>query len=198
MSALPRDPVAIALGLRSGRFDIADAQVRAALRDRTFGRERKALPNLRTRAAGAAEAIGEGTVTGYAAAWDVEYGVAPRVKEVVRKGAFAESLREQGGVLPLFYEHRWDAPIGVVVAEEDAHGLYVSASIFTDEPQARSIYRTVKASALRAWSIGFLPHTIETSERDGHTVEAITRGDLIEVSLVVRGANPATAVVGVA
>lgn len=142
----------------------------------------------------------QGILEGYASVYDAEYRVGYFTNEIIAPGAFGESLKRQGGVIPIFYEHDWNDPIGFANAEEDEKGLRVEALLFIeDSSRARTVYRAVAAGALREWSIGFLPETIELSTNDETEmdVETVTRGDLVEASVVVRGANPETEMIDV-
>lgn len=144
--------------------------------------------------------VGEGVVEAYASVFDAEYRIAFGIDEAVRRGAFQRSIEAQPSI-PVFYEHRWgEGPIGVTTeASEDDTGVRVRAQLFVDDnPAARAIWRAMEAGALREWSIGFLPTVIESEQRDdGTTLETIVEGELIEASVVVRGANPETQTVAV-
>lgn len=139
----------------------------------------------------------EGVIVGYASVWDVEYRIGYGVKERISRDAFADSLKTRNGVVLLCYQHDWDNPIGVARASIDDHGLRVEAEVFMDDSRARNIYRAAAAGALREWSIGFLPEEISTrsDEDTGQDVEEIVKGDLMETSIVVKGANPSTSMV---
>lgn len=98
---------------------------------------------------------------------------------------------------PVMWEHDWDSgPIGVAdTATVNAEGLVMSGQIWTDDPLGRRAHRAMLAGAVDEWSIGFVPES-ETydAKTNTHTYEKI---DLIEVSVVLRGANPATRTVEV-
>ena len=139
-----------------------------------------------------------GTVEARVAAYGVEYPIFPGVRERIEPGAFADSIGRQRA-LPFFYEHDWSSgPIGNSTSiSDDDDSLVMQGSLYIDDDsRARSVWRALDAGALREWSIGFWPEAITREERrddDGDlTIESVTRGDLAEASVVVRGANPDT------
>jgi HK97 family phage prohead protease len=146
-----------------------------------------------------AEADGpEGTLTGYASIYEQPYSVGGGLSEVIKREAFAESVRERGGVIPLFWNHGWAkpanaVPIGVARVREDSKGLRVEAEVFMDSAEGLAVWRAAKAGALREWSIGFKADAVT---QRGMT-EEIDRGSLVEASVVVKGANPLTEMIGV-
>lgn len=142
----------------------------------------------------------EGVLRGYASVYDVQYRIGYNLKEEIAPAAFRDSLAAADGIIPIFYMHDWDNPIGYAKATEDAHGVHVEATLFiADNERARSVWLAAKAGALREWSIGFYPSTVEmrTDEESGQEVERVTEGDLAEASVVVRGANPVTSMLEV-
>jgi HK97 family phage prohead protease len=137
----------------------------------------------------------EGVLRGYASVYDVQYRIGWGLKEEIAPNCFARSIADHEGIVPIFYQHDWDNPIGYAMVSEDAKGLKVEAHLFIAENErARSVWLAAKAKALREWSIGFYPGTIETrfDEESGVDIERIIDGDLAEASVVVRGANPMT------
>lgn len=143
----------------------------------------------------AAPEKGEGVVEGYASVFDTEYRIGYGLRESIKQGAFAESLAARDGVTPLFYQHNWDDPIGVARTSEDDKGVKVEGTLYIEEnPKARSVWRAMKDGALREWSIGFIPlEIIERRDEDSDVlIEDIVKGDLLESSVVVKGANPDT------
>lgn len=146
----------------------------------------------------AEEGAPEGILVGYASVYDVQYRIGYGLSEEIAPGAFDASIRDGGGVIPIFYQHDWTNPIGVARASSDAHGLKVEAQLFVaDNERARSVYLATAAGALREWSVGFYPSGIELRAEDGEEVERVTAADLAEASVVVRGANPETEMVSV-
>lgn len=117
-------------------------------------------------------------IAGYAALFDIPDGA----RDTIRPGAFAQTLAERRGPVPLFWQHRPEQRIGTVeLIEEDRRGLRVIARI--DNPQSRAVAallsRTVNGLSFgyRARGYRFLP----PDEGGGRVLEDI---DLFEVSLV--------------
>ncbi len=192
------DHQAVLIGLQTGRYTLADAHVRAALRELHFGRRRSAADVTHSIRFRAEPTGGEGVLVGYATVWGVTYPVGGGLREQIARGAFAASLAAQGGVIPTFYEHDWSQPLGWAQASEDATGLRVEARLLIDENEkARSVWRAAQAGALKEWSIGYRPETITLSDSEAGPVEIVEVAELIEASVVVRGANPATSMVNV-
>lgn len=136
----------------------------------------------------------DGILTGYASVYETSYAVGGGLSEVIRRNAFADSIRQINGVVPVFWNHGWAkpanaTPIGVARVREDDKGLFVEAELFMDTTEGTSVWRSAKAGALREWSIGFKAN--EVAKRDAKTEEVIT-GSLLETSVVVCGANPGT------
>ena len=138
----------------------------------------------------------EGIIEGYASVFNVAYPNAMQgskyPKEIILAGAFTDSLDGDGGRMPLFYEHDWKAgPIGYVEASQDSSGVRVRATVFMDDPRARSIWLAAKAGALREWSLGYRADESRAASADP-LLEEVVRGTIYESSIVVKGANPGT------
>ena len=130
-----------------------------------------------------------GTFAGYASVFDM----VDSQRDIVRPGAFVESLKKRTYPLQLLWQHQWDSPIGVIAQIfEDKHGLYVEGKLLLDVARAREAYALLKAGVIRGLSIGF---TVQKSRKN---IDAGTREllviDLWEVSLVTLPANEAAQV----
>ena len=113
-------------------------------------------------------------LAGYAAL----FGIADGAKDTIRKGAFARSLGEQRGAIPLYWQHRPQQQIGVVeLAEEDERGLRVIARI--DNPDNRAV-NDLLGKRVNGLSFGCRARGYRQLP-EGRLLEDI---DLIEVSLV--------------
>lgn len=149
----------------------------------------------------AAPELGEGVVVGLVTKYDVEYRIGYSLKEKIAAHAFDGSIKAQES-FPIFYQHAWSAstpqpPIGFATMRGTKEGVEATATLFIeDDPAARAVYRAMQVKALREWSIGFMPTTI-TRDPDDPDLEIIEAGELIEASIVVRGANPETETVEV-
>ncbi len=138
---------------------------------------------------------GEGVLVGYATLFDSPYKVGRNEYESISRGAFDETLRDQGAVIPIFWEHTWNSskgtpqpPIGVATAESDEHGLKVKAQLFHDDlPAAKSVWLAARAGGLREWSIGYVPQDVH-QDTEMKNLEHVDACELLEASVVVRGA----------
>ena len=114
---------------------------------------------------------------GYAAI----FGVPDSSGDILHPGAFAASLAQRRGPLPLLWEHRPRMQVGVVdIATEDAKGLRVLATVAL--PDSRPA-RLLREGALTGLSFGYRARQYRTTAR-GRDLFAV---DLFEISLV---ANP--------
>lgn len=149
--------------------------------------------------AAASDDAPEGVLEGYATVYDVGYGIGWGITEQIAPACFDLSIAEQNGIIPIFYMHDWDNPIGHATVTSDAKGVRVVATLYIEvNERAMSVWLAAKAGALREWSIGFYPQVIEISvDADGDDLETITQADLAEASIVVRGANPETEMIDV-
>ena len=111
---------------------------------------------------------------GYAAL----FGKRDAGRDTIRPGAFARTLAERKGPLPLYWQHRPDQRIGWIdEVAEDERGLKVIASI--DNPQGGAA-AALKRGAVTGLSFGFRARGFSRSV-DGRD---LTDVDLFEVSLV--------------
>ena len=120
---------------------------------------------------------------GYASVFDrVDRG-----GDVVRRGAFAASLREARGV-PLLWQHRPGVVIGAIEAlAEDARGLRVVARV--THPVAAGL---VARGALTGLSFGY-----RVTAARGNNPRELLALDLAEVSLVAMPMQPLARVIAV-
>jgi HK97 family phage prohead protease len=122
------------------------------------------------------------------------------VGDRVMPGAFSKSLaaiKDAGRAIPFIWSHNWGDPnayIGKVTdAEETADGLLVKAELF-DTPTAQHI-RTLLASGVVS-EFSFAYDVIDQREgKDG--VTELTEVNILEAGPTLKGANPATQLVGV-
>lgn len=129
--------------------------------------------------------LGDGEFEGFASVFDN----VDTAGDVVRRGAFSKALKS-GGVTPLIWEHRSDDPrnyVGEVVdARETDEGLAIKARFDLDTEHGAAAYRQVKGRRVEGLSIGYIVRRSQKSA-DGHT--ELLDLDLLEVSVVARGAN---------
>ena len=177
------------LALEDGALDISDPAVRAILRKKHGIKEVRyrttGLATVRLRSADSNDGIVVARVTTF----NAPYRIGPNRYEVITARSFAGTT----GPIPIFYEHNWESPIGHSRSiKPDVKGLNIEAQLFLDDPKVRNIYRSLKAGSLAQWSVGFraAADDIAVSRMEsGDQLETINRGELIEASVVVRGAN---------
>lgn len=124
--------------------------------------------------------------------------------DVIRRGAFAETLDEwaaSGNTIPLLYGHDmhdpWSNVGSVMHAEEDDHGLKVTARFDLDNPKAAQVYKLVKERRLTQMSFAYDVLDAREAEQDGQWYMELNRLKLYEVSVVPIGANQETEILEV-
>lgn len=143
----------------------------------------------------------KGTFQALGAAYGVTYDVfdwwiGPS-KERLSPGVFSKSLAEKS-TIPVFWQHGWEqAAIGHGTASESDNALNLSGQFYLDDPMVSRIYQSVLAGAVDEWSIGWLLQDSHREKEDGADVEVADRGQLVELSSVVMGANPGTQTISV-
>lgn len=131
-------------------------------------------------------------IEGIGGTFGVPYSIGGGRTETLRSGCFTESLR-RSDTAPVYWSHDWRdrgaAPIGHAQLREEADGVHATIQLYVDtDPKARSIFNAVEAGALRELSLGFLtPNSSDVVRR--HMNEEVVRADLLELSIVMRGAG---------
>lgn len=123
---------------------------------------------------------GAGSFSGYASL----FGKVDLGKDVVERGAFAQSLRMRGAAgIRMLFQHDPHEPIGVwTEIREDARGLFVRGRLTKEVGRAREALSLMRTGALDGLSIGF---RAVRSRRDTATgVRRILEADLWEISVV--------------
>lgn len=149
--------------------------------------------------AGSDDDLEEGTFQAYASVFDNidSYG------DVVRKGAFEESLAEwfdpeSMRSLPLLWGHDTYDPFSnigsVIQAREDEHGLWVEGQLDLENAKAMQVYRMLKGRRIDQMSFAFDTITSQRAKVDGQDVNELLKLKLYEVSVVPYGANAETEV----
>lgn len=126
----------------------------------------------------------DGTFAGYASVFDV----LDSQRDIMRRGAFAVTLKARKYPVQLLWQHQWEAPIGVISQIfEDQHGLYVEGRLLMGVAKAQEAYALLKAGVIRGLSIGF---TVQKSRRNpDNGARELLAVELFEVSLVTLPAN---------
>lgn len=115
------------------------------------------------------------------------FGNIDSYRDIVEKGAFERSLRENG--LPtLLWQHDTREVIGrYTEAVEDERGLRVRGELNLDVQKGKEAYALLKQGAMRGLSIGYIVRKYEIDEEE--EVKRLTDVDLMEVSVVTFPAN---------
>ena len=125
-----------------------------------------------------------GVVRGYASTFgNVDYGM-----DIVDKGAFKKSFKENKGVFPILADHSPSNQIGWNMrAEEDDKGLYVEGKLDLNVQAAREKYSLAKSAlelgAKAGLSIGYMTIKAEP-DREKPMVRRIKEVKLFEYSFV--------------
>ena len=140
------------------------------------------------------EAVNEdGFFSGYCNVFDVK----DSYDEIVRKGAFDESLKAwnaQGKMPPVLWNHDRNQPLGVwTLLKEDEHGLYGEGRLLVnDGAKAKEIHALMRAGAIDGLSIGY--RVDKWAYDESEEVLELLEIDLREISIVTFPANEASRV----
>jgi len=147
------------------------------------------------------EGVKVGSVSALVSAYDTKYRIGMATYHTIRAGAFADSIAAQPSI-PIFWAHAWNyseqPPIGHGAAFEGEDGLEIDGELYLDaDPEIGRIHQAMVAGALREWSIGYRV-IAEEHDADDSMHSFVTKAELLEASIVLRGANPATETLRVA
>ncbi|KQZ94193.1 peptidase U35 [Mesorhizobium sp. Root157] len=122
----------------------------------------------------------DGSFAGYASL----FGRVDLGKDVVERGAFANSLRmRKASGIRMLFQHDPSEPIGVwTEIKEDQRGLFVRGRLARDVSRAREVLSLMRAGALDGLSIGF--KAVRTRREPVSGVRQILEADLWEISVV--------------
>lgn len=144
--------------------------------------------------------VGEGAVEAVASVYGITYDVMDwfwETKERIAPGAFTDSIGEDP-LAPYFWMHGWeDGPIGHGEWADSAAELRNRGQLYVDDGMALRIWRGLQAGAIREWSIGYIALDTHVEKEDGEEVEVVDKGQLVELSSCVMGANPGTETISV-
>lgn len=122
----------------------------------------------------------DGTVEGYASL----FGEIDQARDMVMRGAFAETLRLRGPRrIPMLFQHDPAEPVGVwLELREDHRGLYARGRLIPEVVRARELLSLLRAGAVDGLSIGFRTVTgrIDPKSR----IRRLHAVDLWEISIV--------------
>lgn len=122
----------------------------------------------------------DGTFSGYASL----FGAEDLGRDVVERGAFAQSLLRRGAAgVRMLFQHDPAEPIGTWEdIREDARGLFVRGRLALGVARAREVHALMKQGALDGLSIGF--RTVRASNSAKGGLRRILEADLWEISVV--------------
>ena len=114
--------------------------------------------------------------------------------DVIERGAFAETLKEHGGKVPILFNHSWMKPIGYGIdAKEDDRVLLVRGEFTLGSTDGRDAYETAKHAQRRkqahGLSIGYSVRGDEGAAMRGD-VRRLKSVNLHEYSMAVFPMNP--------
>jgi uncharacterized protein len=131
----------------------------------------------------------QGRFTGLASV----YGNMDLGGDVVEPGAFAKTIQDRGGEVPLLFAHDTRQPIGLAKLRDTNLGLLIEGELVLDVPKARETYTLLKHKVLRGLSIGY--DLIKSDIVNG--VRRLRELKLFEVSVVVVPMNELATVTAV-
>ena len=135
----------------------------------------------------------EGSFEGMAAVFDVK----DEAGDVVERGAFAKTLRDRAGKIPIFFQRKIDEPIGFSDVAETDVGLYVRGKLNLDVRRARETYALMRQAKAEDVPFG-LSFGFDTKQSywKGST-RHVTEVRLWEISPTLFPAQPLALVSGV-
>lgn len=146
--------------------------------------ERRWNQTLEVRAAG--ETSSDLVLVGYAAKFDVETMRWPGSFEVVRRGAFTETIKNDDPIAYWVHEKRevlGRKSSGTLTLMEDAIGLFVEIRM-ANTVINQNYYESVRRGDVRGMSFGFFAHPdgqIWSVRADGSELRELTRVMLVDV-----------------
>lgn len=122
----------------------------------------------------------DGAFEGYASL----FGREDLGRDVIQRGAFAQSLAQKGAAgVRLLFQHDPAEPIGVWTSlVEDAKGLFARGRLTPGVARAREVLSLMRAGAIDGLSIGFRPLKARRDRTRG--TRLIEKVDLWEISIV--------------
>jgi HK97 family phage prohead protease len=131
----------------------------------------------------------DGRFAGYASV----FNLVDRQRDVLLRGAFAETLKGRMREIKFLWQHNMAEPIGIFTdIFEDERGLYVEGRLLLEVARASEAYALLKAGAIGGLSIGYSPLRYTIDPDTG--VRLLSQVELWEVSLVTFPANQAATV----
>src|SRR6185503_21128582 len=82
------------------------------------------------------------------------YGNVDGGGDVVERGAYVKTLKDQGPTRPMLWQHKTDMPIGELTLEDRSEGLWCKGQLLMALPEAQKAYLLIKARIVKGLSIG--------------------------------------------
>jgi HK97 family phage prohead protease len=122
----------------------------------------------------------DGTVEGYASL----FGEIDQARDMVMRGAFADTLRLRGvRRIPMLFQHDPAEPVGVwLELREDHRGLYARGRLIPEVTRGRELLSLLRAGAIDGLSIGFRATQARIEPRT--RIRRLHAVDLWEISIV--------------
>lgn len=125
----------------------------------------------------------EGEITGYGAV----FNNVDRTGDVIKKGAFAKTIKENGGSVIMVANHDQNKPIGrVTEMKEDDNGLLFKGYLSKTD-RAQEYKQLMKDGVVDSFSIGYAVVKGDANEHGGRDLSEIK---LFEISPVAIPMNP--------
>jgi HK97 family phage prohead protease len=144
--------------------------------------------------------VGEGAVEAVASVYGITYTVQDwfwETRERIDAGAFTDSIGEDP-LSPYFWMHGWEqGPVGDGAWTDSSAELRNRGQFYIDDGLALRVWRGLKSGAIKEWSIGYIALDTHIEKEDGEEVEVVDKGQLVELSSCVMGANPGTETISV-
>lgn len=95
------------------------------------------------------------------------YGNVDGGGDIVEKGAYTKTLKDQGPTRPMLWQHKADMPIGMLTLDDREDGLWCKGKLLMELKNAQDAYILIKARVVKGLSIGFesIKDTIDKNVR---------------------------------
>lgn len=108
------------------------------------------------------------------------YGNVDQGGDVVERGAFSKSLKDNGGKVPMLWQHNPEEPIGLLELLDGDEGLKCKGTLALEVPKAAEAYALMKRQIVKGLSIGYV--TVKDAVEGG--VRRLKELRLLEGSVV--------------
>jgi uncharacterized protein len=75
--------------------------------------------------------------------------------DVVEKGAFTKTLKDNGTSVPMLWQHNESLPIGMLELTDTPEGLHCQGTLALEVPQAQTAHALLKRKIVKGLSIGY-------------------------------------------